>query len=62
MKIDISIEDFTIILNALHYYKKVDKRGNFKEFSDQKINDLRDRLSSALCGDVLKNEQSKLLD
>lgn len=62
MKIDISIEDFTIILNALHYYKKVDKRGNFKEFSDQKINDLRDRLSSDLCGDVLKNEQSKLLD
>ncbi len=62
MKIDISIEDFTIILNALHYYKKVDKRGNFKEFSDQKINDLRDRLSSDLCGDVLKDEQSKLLD
>ncbi len=62
MKIDISIEDFTIILNALHYYKKVDKRGNFKGFSDQKINDLRNRLSSDLCGDVLKNEQSKLLD
>tara|TARA_Y100000389_G_scaffold982_1_gene999 strand:+ start:1821 stop:2009 length:189 start_codon:yes stop_codon:yes gene_type:complete len=62
MKIDISIEDFTIILNALHYYKKVDKRGNFKGFSDQKINDLRDKLSSDLCGDVLKDEQSKLLD
>ncbi len=62
MKIDISIEDFTIILNALHYYKKVDKRGNFKKFSDQKINNLRDRLSRDLCGDVLKNEQSKLLD
>lgn len=62
MKIDISIEDFTIILNALHYYKKVDKRGNFKKFSDQKINDLRDRLSSDLCGDVLKDQQSKLLD
>jgi len=62
MKIDISVEDFTIILNALHYYKKVDKRGNFKGFSDQKINDLRDKLSSDLCGDVLKNQQSKLLD
>tara|TARA_R100000951_G_scaffold67621_1_gene57044 strand:- start:24 stop:212 length:189 start_codon:yes stop_codon:yes gene_type:complete len=62
MKIDISIEDFTIILNALHYYKKVDKRGNFKGFSDQKINDLRDKLSSDLCGNVLKDEQSKLLD
>lgn len=62
MKIDISIEDFTIILNALHYYKKVDKRGNFKEFSDQKINDLRDRLSNDLCGNVLKDKQSKLLD
>ena len=62
MKIDISIEDFTIILNALHYYKKVDKRGNFKGFSDQKINDLRNRLSSDLCGDVLKDQQSRLLD
>jgi len=62
MKIDISMEDFTMILNALHYYKKVEKRGNFQMFTDEKINDLRDRLSKDLCGDVLTGQQSKLLD
>ena len=25
MKFDLSVEDHTIILNALHYYKKVEK-------------------------------------
>lgn len=62
MKIDISMEDFTMILNALHYYKKVEKRGNFQMFTDEKINNLRDRLSKDLCGDVLTGQQSKLLD
>lgn len=62
MKIDISMEDFTMILNALHYYKKVEKRGNFQMFTDKKINDLRDRLSKDLCGDILTGQQSKLLD
>ena len=62
MKIDISMEDFTMILNALHYYKKVEKRGNFQMYTDSKINNLRDRLSKDLCGDVLHGEQSKLLD
>ena len=62
MKIDISMEDFTMILNALHYYKKVEKRGNFQMYTDERINDLRDRLSKDLCGDVLNGEQSKLLD
>tara|TARA_B100001063_G_C16667708_1_gene504564 strand:+ start:444 stop:632 length:189 start_codon:yes stop_codon:yes gene_type:complete len=62
MKIDISMEDFTMILNALHYYKKVEKRGNFQMYTDERINNLRDRLSKDLCGDVLNDEQSKLLD
>ena len=62
MKIDISMEDFTMILNALHYYKKVEKRGNFQMYTDERINNLRDRLSKDLCGDVLKGESSKLLD
>ena len=62
MKIDISMEDFTMILNALHYYKKVEKRGNFQMYTDEKINGLRDRLSKGLCGDVLNDKQSKLLD
>ena len=25
----LTMEDYTIILNALHYYKKVEKRGTF---------------------------------
>jgi hypothetical protein len=29
MKVDITVEDYTIILNALHYYKKVEKQGFF---------------------------------
>jgi hypothetical protein len=62
MKIDISVEDFTMILNALHYYKKVEKRGNFQMYTDERINNLRYRLSKDLCGDVLKDEPSKLLD
>ena len=45
MKFDLSIEDFTIIQNALHYYKKVDKRGNFRQYDTERINQLRDLLS-----------------
>ena len=42
------MEDYTIILNALHYYKKADKRGNFVNFDDDKINELRDKLAHQL--------------
>ena len=45
MEFELSIEDFTIILNALHYYKKVEKRGNFKQYDIDRINQLRDKLS-----------------
>ena len=45
MKFDLSIEDFTIIQNALHYYKKVEKRGIFKQYDEERINQLRDNLS-----------------
>ena len=45
MKFDLSIEDFTIIINALHYYKKVEKRDNFKQYDEKRINYLRDKLS-----------------
>lgn len=48
MNFDLSIEDFTIILNALHYYKKIEKRGNFQSYDDLRINRLRDKLSSQL--------------
>ncbi len=45
MNIDIDIEDYTIILNALHYYKKVEKRGNFQQYDAERINALRDKLA-----------------
>ena len=48
MNFDLSIEDFTIVLNALHYYKKVEKRGNFQAYDDARINALRNRLSKQL--------------
>lgn len=48
MKFDLSVEDFTIILNALHYYKKVDKRGNFQQYDIPRINALRDNLTQQL--------------
>lgn len=54
MKFDLSIEDFTIILNALHYYKKVEKRGNFADYNEMRINFLRDNLTKQL----LKQENS----
>ena len=48
MKFDLTMEDHTIILNALHYYKKVEKRGNFQQYNDERINELRDKLSKLL--------------
>ena len=45
MKIDITIEDYGIIINALHYYKKIEKKGNFQHYDDERINSLRDKLA-----------------
>ena len=45
MNFELTMEDYTIILNALHYYKKVEKRGNFQQYNDEKINALRDKLA-----------------
>ena len=44
----LTLEDFTIINNALHYYKKVEKRGNFQQYTDERINQLRDHLAREL--------------
>ena len=46
---ELTIEDYTIILNALHYYKKVEKRGNFQQYDDERINALRDKMAEQLC-------------
>ena len=51
MKFDLSMEDYTIILNALHYYKKVEKRDNFKQYDEARINQLRDLMAHQLVWD-----------
>ena len=48
MRFELSLEDHTIILNALHYYKKVEKQGNFKQYDEERINQLRDSLAHQL--------------
>ena len=48
MRFDLGVEDYTILLNALHYYKKVEKRGNFQQYNDARINELRDKLAEQL--------------
>ena len=49
MNFELTMEDFTIIQNALHYYKHVEKRGNFQSYDENRINLLRDKLSYQLC-------------
>ncbi len=48
MKFDLNMEDYTIILNALHYYKKVEKKGNFKQYNEDHVNKLRDKMAYQL--------------
>jgi len=48
MNFQLTIADYTMILNALHYYKKADKKGNFVQFDDDVINELRDKLAHQL--------------
>ena len=48
MKFDLDLEDFTIIQNAIHYYKHVEKRGNFKQYDIPRCEALRDKLSQQL--------------
>ena len=56
MKFELTMEDFTIIQNALHYYKKVEKRGNFQQYDDQKINTLRDKMAKQICPSRLRDK------
>ncbi len=48
MNFELTLEDHTIILNALHYYKKVEKRGNFRQYDEERIDELRDKLAHQL--------------
>ena len=57
MLFELSLEDHTIILNALHYYKKVEKQGNFKQYDEERINELRDLLVHQLVNGIITDEQ-----
>ena len=48
MNFNLTLEDYTIILNALHYYKKVEKREQFQAYTPTRINELRDKLANQL--------------
>jgi len=52
MKFELTMEDYTIILNALHYYKKVEKRDNFRQYDNKRINMLRDKMAYQLVPSV----------
>ena len=51
MKFDLTMEDFTIIQNALHYYKHVEKRGNFQQYDVERCEQLRDKLAQQIYQD-----------
>jgi hypothetical protein len=48
MKFELDMDDYAIILNALHYYKKVEKRGHFKQYNEERVNQLRDKMAYQL--------------
>jgi hypothetical protein len=48
----LTMEDFTIIQNALHYYKHSEKRGHFKQYDIERCEKLRDKLSYQLIPSV----------
>jgi hypothetical protein len=48
MKFELTMDDFTIIQNAIHYYKHTDKRGNFQKYDEAYCNKLRDKLAHQL--------------
>tara|TARA_A100001388_G_scaffold169276_1_gene126542 strand:+ start:104 stop:280 length:177 start_codon:yes stop_codon:yes gene_type:complete len=42
---ELTMDDYTIILNALHYYKNIEKKGNFQQYDERRINKLRDKMA-----------------
>jgi len=59
MNFELSMEDYTIVLNALHYYKKAPKRDNFQQYDEERINKLRDRLAYQLIPSKNSNPDEK---
>ena len=48
MNFELTFEDITIIQNALHYYKHVEKRGNFQQYDVKRCEELRDKLAKQM--------------
>lgn len=48
MNFELDMEDYTIIINALHYYKKQKKYPNFECYTEERINQLRDKMAQQL--------------
>ena len=49
MNFELDIEDFIIITNALHYYKKEEgRKGEFRSYTDERINLIRDKMAYQL--------------
>ena len=42
------MDEFTLIQNAIHYYKHVDKRGEFQKYDIEYCEKLRNKLSYQL--------------
>ena len=51
MKFELTLEDYTILINAIHYYKHVEKRGNFQQYDVKRCEELRDKLAKQLSPD-----------
>lgn len=51
MRFDLTMDDFTLIQNAVHYYKHVDKRGHFQKYDIDRCEELRNKLSLQLLQD-----------
>jgi len=48
MKFNLTIEEFTLVQNAIHYYKHIPKRGEFQKYDIASCEALRDKLSHQL--------------
>ena len=55
MNFELDLDDYTIILNALHYYKKIEKQGNFKQYNEERVNKLRDKMAYQLIPSTFSN-------
>ena len=55
LEFDLTMEDYTIILNALHYYKNVEKKGNFQQYDERRINKLRDKMAYQMIPSAFSN-------